>query len=116
MQQSSLYGKACAMLKNVYFGWWVLARELLWVCGRERSFRRQQRLLCKQKAALQQQISTETLTVGLSSEKLNASLQLIEDDQQALARARQAAHLAWLQPLRRRFPEFFTTEGASTRL
>ena len=116
MQQCSLYGKACAMLKNVYFGWWVLIRELLWVCGRERSFRRQQSLLRKQMAALQHQLSAETLTTGLNSEKLNVSLQFVEDDQQALAHARHAAHLAWLQPLRMRFPEFFTNEGTSRRL
>ena len=115
MQLSSLCGRACAMLRNVYFGWWVLGRELCWICGRERSFRRQQALLRKQKARLQQQISTETLTAGLNREKLNASLQLIEEDLEALSRIRHTAHTAWLQPLRVRFPEYFS-EGTSGSL
>lgn len=116
MQQGSLYSRACAMLRNVYFGWWVLGRELFWICGRDRPFRRQQKLLRSQKTRLQQQISAETLTAGLNREKLNASLQLVETDLQALSRARHAAHLAWLQPLRVRFPEFFTNEGTSGSL
>ena len=99
------------MLRNVYFGWWVLARELVWVCGRERSFRRQQKLLCSQKKQLLEQLSMETLTAGLNTEKLNASLQLLENDLQALTLIRNEAHRVWMQPLRTRFPEFFTNNG-----